>query len=87
MLCLLESNLGLQLVAAVEALCLLQNREQGAVDPKALAFSEHLQSAMCFQKPWTGCVHRYQKKLVQQLKKFEQHSYGTMKVHKRGRCA
>ena len=44
--------------AAVVALCLLQDRDGGTTEPKALAFPEHLP-----RKPWTGCVHRYQKNL------------------------
>ena len=69
--------------AAVEDLCLLQDREEGTADPTALAFPEHLPSAPCFQKTVDGLCPSLPKKLVQ-LKKFYQHSFGTMKVHKRG---
>ena len=66
--------------AAVEALCLLHDLEQGTADPKALAFQEHLPSAPCFQKTVDGLCPSLPKKLVQ-LKKFNQHR--TMKISKR----
>ena len=69
--------------AAVGALCLLQDREEGTAEPKALAFPEHLPSAPCFQKTVDGLCPSLPKKLVQ-LKKIDQHSYGTMEVHERG---
>ena len=67
-LCLLQSEVGLQLVqstehlcllqkgaaAAVEARCLLQDREEGAAGSKLLAFPEHLPSAPRFQKTVVG---------------------------------
>ena len=40
--------------AAVEAFCLLQDGEEGTVDPKELAFPKNLPSAPCFQKTVDG---------------------------------
>ena len=52
-LCLLEIKVGLHLVEstehlAFEALCLLQDRDEGTADPKALAFPENLPTASVF---------------------------------------
>ena len=64
--------------AAIEAFCLLQDREEGTASSKALAFPEHLSSAPCFQKTVDGLRPSSPKQLVQ-LKQC-----GTMKVHQRG---
>ena len=65
------------------ALCLLQDHEEGTAEPKTLAFPEHLPGAPCFQISVDGQCPSLSKKLVQ-LKKFDQHSYGTIEVHERG---
>ena len=71
--------------AAVVALYLLQDREEGIAEPKALTFPEHLPGAPCFQKTVDGpCPSLSKKKKLVQLKKFDQQSHGTIEVHERG---
>ena len=68
--------------AAVGALCLWQSELQS---PLRWHFQSICQALRASIKPWTGCVHRYQKTCV--TEKNDHHSYGTMEVHKRGWCA
>ena len=71
--------------AAVLAFCLLQDREEGTAEPKALAFPEHLPGAPCFQKTVDGlCPSLSKKKKTCATEKIDQHSYGTIEVHERG---
>ena len=70
--------------AAVEALCLLQDREEGTAGCKALAFPEHLQAHRTVIPENRG---RDESAVTANEKTFDQHRHGAMKWHRCGECA
>ena len=68
--------------AAIEALCLLQDREEGLQTPRRWHYQSIFQALRDPENRGRAVSIVTQKKLVQ-LKEFDQHSFGIVKVQKR----